>query len=357
MTSIQQSLPAFFVWWGSELRACIPSGLVGLVRPTRRLSLLWQDKDVQLRWTAGRGTRDLGRLATDLTGAEASAAFARITATVPWKHAEIVLELPPERVLRREVELPIAAAENLREVLGFELDRLTPFKADDAVFDYRVARVDRANKRMTVSLAVAPRDLIQRLQAFCADLGVVADRITTSTERADTRRPFDLNPAEGTAPQQSRWRAVTVALAAIAAILVILALWLPLQRKQEILAAYEEQLAEFRLQATEAAALREEFKAKAEQGSFIMRHRAETTLAVTVLKDITERLEDDAWLVQFRLSGRELTIGGYAQTATSLVPALEDSPLLTAVKFSAPVTPDASINRDRFGIVAEVAGQ
>ena len=68
-----------------------------------------------------------------------------------------LLELPAERVLQRTVDLPLAAAENLREVLGFEMDRHTPFKAEDVAFDYHIVSTDRQTKRLLVDLTVAPR--------------------------------------------------------------------------------------------------------------------------------------------------------------------------------------------------------
>ena len=40
--------------------------------------------------------------------------------------------LGPDEVLVRRVTMPAATEENLRQVLAFEMDRLTPFKADIA---------------------------------------------------------------------------------------------------------------------------------------------------------------------------------------------------------------------------------
>jgi general secretion pathway protein L len=357
MISIRRSLAAFFAWWGSELAACIPSQLIESLLPQRRLTLLWQGNEVAVRWVARPVSKELGRISTDVAESIARTEFLRMTADVPTRNAEVTVELPSELILRREVDLPSAAAENLREVLGFELDRLTPFKAEDAVFDYKITSIDRATKRMTVSLAVAPRTVITQIQAFGNTIGVAPDRVVLSSATTGRNQPSELPLADRAPPQDVRRRRLTMALGVLAAILVTLAVWLPLQRKQAMLAAYEERLAELRPQATAAADLREQVKASAEQGSFILRRRSETPLAVSVLKEITERLADDTWLVQLRLSGQSLSIAGYAPTATSLVPILEASPQLTDVNFSAPVTPDATVNKDRFGIIAEVVGQ
>src|SRR6185295_2369308 len=48
------------------------------------------------------------------------------------------------------VTLPAATEENLAQVLGFEMDRLTPFKSDEVYFDQRVVSRDAADGQITV---------------------------------------------------------------------------------------------------------------------------------------------------------------------------------------------------------------
>ena len=43
---------------------------------------------------------------------------------------EVVLCLPADKVMARKLMLPLVAEENLRQVLGFEMDRQTPFSLD-----------------------------------------------------------------------------------------------------------------------------------------------------------------------------------------------------------------------------------
>ena len=53
--------------------------------------------------------------------------------------------------------LPIAAEDNLRQVLAFEMDRQTPFKADQVYFDYRLGEREAAARNLQVELIVVPR--------------------------------------------------------------------------------------------------------------------------------------------------------------------------------------------------------
>ncbi len=60
--------------------------------------------------------------------------------------------------------------------------------------------------------------------------------------------------------------------------------------------------------------------------------------ALDILKELTVLLPDDTFLTNLRLSGRKIEIAGYSASASSLIPVLENSPLLSKVEFSAPVT-------------------
>ena len=48
--------------------------------------------------------------------------------------------IPAERVLQRNLTLPVAAEDNLRQVLAFEMDRQTPFKADQIYLKVNCSR-------------------------------------------------------------------------------------------------------------------------------------------------------------------------------------------------------------------------
>lgn len=74
--------------------------------------------------------------------------------------------------------------------------------------------------------------------------------------------------------------------------------------------------------------------------------------AVNILKELTEVIPETAWVNSLEFSGARITMQGEAESATSVIEAVENSPLFQEVKFSAPVT--KSGNRERFTLAAEV---
>jgi Tfp pilus assembly protein PilN len=57
-----------------------------------------------------------------------------------------------------------------------------------------------------------------------------------------------------------------------------------------------------------------------------------------VLKELTERIPQEAWLRTLNMEKQGIEITGQASAANQLIPLLESSPFLTSVEFTAPVT-------------------
>ena len=183
------------------------------------------------------------------------------------RRAEIVVELPANRMLQRIVDLPMAAAENLREVLSFEMDRNTPFRADEVAFDYRITGTDPIAKRIAIDLTVVPMTLIERATAVAEVFSVTPDRVAIAGS-GTAGSAMNLLPS---AEQNGRGRfaqRLSISLTIVAFVLAVAAIYLPLHEKRQMLAAYEVRLAESRLAALEADALKERVAAALERSPF-----------------------------------------------------------------------------------------
>jgi general secretion pathway protein L len=346
----------FFAWWFGELAACVPPVLRnGLRGPRQQLVLDWRERDILLRLRGRGGWRELGQVAVDAAAPAAGrAACAKLLRGLRLSATDVVLRLASGQVLQRRVELPLAAAENLREVLGFEMDRLTPFKAETVAYDFRIAAADREAQRLTVDVAVAPRAAIDEAVRAVAALGLTPDRVGPA-EGGDQAMWFNLLSAADSAESGGSLRRLNAVLAVLLALLLAGAVLWPLQRKQADLAELENRLAESRAAAAATEALRERIAAAQDRNSFLVQRRQATPLAVAVLAELTERLADDTWLAQLHIGEGQVLLSGYAPAAAALVPMLEDAPLFADVKFDSPVMPDARVGRERFNLSAKIA--
>jgi general secretion pathway protein L len=349
------TISRFFVWWFGELAACVPGRVrAHFRRRSAALALMPDNGDMTFALHRGGSSRDLGRIRFDAK-MEPRRALAELLRGISVRDVDVVMNLPADKVLRRSVRLPLAAQENLREVLAFEMDRHTPFKAGEVAFDYRVSSADAESKRLDVDLVVVPRELVERAGSIAESFGLALDRISIVGEEGQGNRAFNLL-AHGSPPghSASQHRLLT-GLAVLAAILAAVAVYLPLHLKERSLAAYERQLAEARAAALDAEELKSHLTARLEHGRFLIDRRLATPAATTLLAEVTERLPDDTWLVQLRLLGNALILSGFSPAAAALIAELEESPLLSEVRFGSPVTADPRVGNERFNISADVA--
>jgi Tfp pilus assembly PilM family ATPase/Tfp pilus assembly protein PilN len=70
----------------------------------------------------------------------------------------IFLGIPRHSVMLRFIELPLAVKENLRESLGYELEKYAPIPPDRAYFDCQIVEEDSAANKARVLLVLAKRE-------------------------------------------------------------------------------------------------------------------------------------------------------------------------------------------------------
>lgn len=354
----------FLRWWGAELSAAVPERFRGaVVRPRHRLMLEVDDIKVTFLQMQGQGLHRLGAVALDTAersgniGGDGRALASRIIANAGLRSPQIILRLGRDRVLRRQVELPAAAAENLREVLGFEMDRHTPFKEQEIYYDFRVLGTEPQRKRINVDLVVIPRREIDGIVRNVAALGLTIDRVALDGGAEGRDHLFDLLP-ESAGRGGSRTRQRLYAVAAVAAVvLFVVAVSLPLQNKRRALADSLAELERAKAVALEVDNMRKQVETFGEQSRFVLAQRRTQRSATEILNEITRLLPDHTWALKFAIRGNQLTVAGYSAKPTSLIALLEESSMLTGVRFSSPVTMDQKVGLERFNVSATVTAR
>lgn len=358
---ITEGISGFFRWWGGEMAAFLPAAWrARLGRGGQRLTVEISEQRALFGFEKGRESRVLGEVtisSASLAGQRDAGqrdAVARIVRGAGVRTAEVVLRLPRDKVLRRLVELPAAAAENLREVLGFEMDRHTPFKADEVYFDYRLEGSDPERKRIKVDLVVVPRIVADQAVQLATSWGLAPDRLAAGGEPTDTARPFNLLPASAARTATGLGGRLALVLLVVAALLSAAALYLPLERERTRLAATEAELAKVRQEALAVDGLKTQIEEMLQRGSFVVERKRGEYGALELLVELTRLLPDHTWVLKFGLRNGQLTLSGYSAKPSSLIGLLEESELLAEVRFSSPVTMDQKIGLERFNLTAMI---
>jgi Tfp pilus assembly protein PilN len=74
---------------------------------------------------------------------------------------------------------------------------------------------------------------------------------------------------------------------------------------------------------------------------------------VQYMRELTEKIPEDAYLTTLRFRNGRIEIDGFASRSSELIQILEGSDMLKGVKFTSPVTAGQG-GKERFSIVAEV---
>lgn len=341
---------SFLAWWSGALASWLPLRwrvLLGLTQD--RLLIQRLDDELHLRWQEADQLRDIAQIPAPATSEELQTLLSRRLAELPrW------LLLPAESVLHRRLLLPAAAAERLRDVVRFELDRQTPFTADEVCFDARILE-RREDGQLETELVVAPRarfDMaLQALEPLSADL--------VGVDVADAHgQPMGVNllPSESRRAGHAPHRGLHWGLASIAVLALVFAAWQMLDNRRAAADAFEAQMESRSAEARRVSAKRQQLVELAQGAITLDQTRASRPTTVEVLDEITRRLPDNTYLEKLSIEGQRLLLIGLSPEASGLVARLQNSPLWRNPALSGALQPDARSRLDRFTLTAELTG-
>jgi general secretion pathway protein L len=95
----------------------------------------------------------------------------------------VVLELPPDRVVRRRLTLPSQARAFLGGIVQNQIDRLSPWKSDQASYGFAV-HPGEAGAGLAVTVLIASRAAMEASREAAAAAGLVVDRIVARDRSA-----------------------------------------------------------------------------------------------------------------------------------------------------------------------------
>jgi general secretion pathway protein L len=339
-------------WWIAELRGLLPRRLLDLLN-ARQSRIVVEMTPEEVSVTRRRAGSDTVLLRVG-GAAVASAAPAALRGAVSAGET-VILRLPQPEVLRKTVELPLGALRNLRQILRFEVERQSPLDPERVYFDHHVLRRDTASRKLVIELRIVRRDAVDRALAACRSLGLAP----ASLDFIGDDRPLEIaeiRAAGGVSAARWPWRRVTVALAALACLLVASLAYVESARRQQLASDIAARLAAAKAEAQETDRLRKDIAALAARTEFLDQQKAKP-LAIRIVSEITRLLPDGTWLFQLEINGPKIRIRGDSPAASQLLAAFDGSPLFTNTRFLAPVTQGARGGLERFDLSFDYRGE
>jgi len=341
-------LRSFWRWWTGELVELLPEKLQTAIAQRQQKLYVELDEDKLLLSLGNHAAqREILRLPFDAADSEDE--------DIPREVQQTILLLPEDKVLARRISLPAAAEENLREVLGFEMDLHTPFEAAEVYYDYTVVGRDSNRQQVTVDLVYAPRDAVETLVDGATSLGMKTDIVTCRRRDNANLQPVNLLPKEKRRTRRLDVKNLNLALTVLLAVLVVAAITIPIVQKNRAIEALEAQVQAAAAEARQGAELRQDLEKMAEASQFLVAKKSSDAMIVELIDEVSRILPDHTWITRLNLTETELEIQGQSSASASLIAVVESSPYFQNARFGSPVVQIQGTNNDRFHIAADIA--
>jgi general secretion pathway protein L len=241
--------------------------------------------------------------------------------------------LAPSRFIFRSLELPQGARQFLDGVVRSQIDRLTPWSANEAAYGWSEP-TDAGNGQIAITVAATARSLVAPIAR--AAMAARADQVRMSTRVGEGEAPAipvfaqDIGGGKG-GRELLRGLVGCLALSGLA-FAASLGAWLVIGGGDNArMADLQNRIAERRSELTNQHGPAAEEALKALQA-----RKWATPLAVVVLEALSKTLPDEAHLTELRIEGGKVQIAGSAADAPALIRLIEQSRQFTQATFFAP---------------------
>jgi general secretion pathway protein L len=263
---------------------------------------------------------------------------------------EVVLH--PRRFLFRPLELPRQAVDFLEGIVRAQIDRLTPWHANDAVFGWTSPL--EADDRIKLSVVATARSMVSPYVSSLTGLGTNSVSVSTTmppdaglvtvlTTRAQN---------EAGAGRLRRLLAVVILASGIAALASFTLGAVVVESLDAELADVSHKIAARRV----AMRLGDGPGANSAQRALTQRKQT-TPSSVLVLEALSKILPDHTYVTELHIEGDRLQLVGITRDAPSLIELIERSAQFTRATFFAPTTQAPGDPGERFHIEARIKAE
>jgi general secretion pathway protein L len=358
LVTLNRRVTGFWQWWTGELAALVPRRLKMAFAGDASLVDVVVDATSLVHVKAnGAALQELKRVS--LRADDANAMRLAVEDLVKSAGRDIRLLVSPSDVLRKKIVLPLATEENLLDVVGFDMDRQTPFTADQVYFGARVLHRDTTRERLDVSVAVVPRAALEPHMSQLRAAGVFVHSIVVADEIAGGAAPTELLPKS--AEPSRRWsnmQRLNVGLIVCGLLFALAAVVLPIWQKRETVKELIPLTAKVGAEYKVTQKITDEYTRLANEYNFIAGKKHSLYPTVMLVDEITKISPDTTWIQNFELKTlaktRELQLTGEAVAVSKVIESLEQTAFLQNTAQRSQTRQGSRPNIEFFTLASEV---
>ncbi len=353
--NIKIELKPFLRWWKRELAFLIPVKVRQFFHIPRGVIIIRPiGEQFEFSYEINKQTEILATVAQDISNAES---IKNLINADRFKNAIFVLRLSNRDALNKTLNLPLAAQSNVSQVVSYELDRYSPFKAEQVYFATHVERIDTETGQLIVQLMIVPRNLLENLYANCKKLGIALHYVDVENYPNDLQQlhfsynllPVHLQPQIAKTP-----RRIMTGLVALSLLLSVASLVFPLWLEYQAVENLQIKIAKIDKEVKAVKTLQSDMDVMREENQALINEKITVPSVVAILNEISALMEDDSWLSYLQYSEGQLQLQGESKAASNLLTDLEASDYFANANFASPVTQDKASGMERFQISAQI---
>jgi len=343
----------FFAWWMGELKQLLPESWQARLRlATRRLSMEVSDTSLKLGIQESHQINPLETILLDQDAALAQKQIKTLLDQDDLHELPRFLVLDNKWVLHKQLKLPVAAEANLQQVLSFEMDRQTPFRASEVYFDWRMLPPGAEPGEIRLELVVAPRRAVDPLLEKLAARGLAPEGI--DVEKEGHCLGLNLLPADLRHHTINPKTRLNYGLAGAVLLLLIVVMTQSLGARAERVTELEQAIAEVQDEARRVQRLKTQVEDTSDAASFLARKRSMMPLAVEVLAEVTRTLPDGTYLDRLVVSEDSVIMQGKSGNAQQLIELVNKSAMFKEAAFQGSTRLDSGSGLEIFEVSSSI---
>lgn len=303
MASASQLLLQFWRWWTEELMAMLPPEW--RERLTRRSHVVAQVRGGAIVYS----NEESGEV-------------------LPAKpRGAIKFLIPSDQVLVRELDLPLLPLSDVKRMVALDIDRLTPFPADQIYFDADVVSRDQENGRQQVALGVLRRTTAEQVFGFMREHDLAPAAIGVAARNGALTPDFDFLSAMRDAQGGDAAHRRSLYWWAAAAALLVINIGFLTYRDSNNLDELRQTVEAQQTRVNVALRTRDKVSHESARRAELLQSK-ERMSPMPVLDAVTKAMPQDAWVSRFEWNGRTVHVRGQRKTSNDILARLEASPIL-----------------------------
>jgi len=344
----------FLRWWGDELRNAMPAQLRARMQYARRHLLIQiHEEEISLSVDDASSVQALDTFMPDQDVQLQQQQVRELLLQHELAEVNRDYLLPESAVLRMDVVMPLATEGNLRQALAYEMDRHTPFKAEEVFYTWRVLNRDREAGQLQFELIVTLRAAVEAAIEKLARLGLAPSGVDVETGDG----PLGINLL----PEALRFRIINERvranwiIGAIAVVLLVMVMVQSLWLRDHQLEAVGAAIDDVRAEAMQVQQIRKQIKDASEAAGFLQVRRIQNGFKIEMLAELTRLLPDGTFLDRLTLNADTIQIQGKSENAQGLIELINDSTFFENASFRGPTRLDARSNKEIFDLSANLS--